>query len=221
MQNFFYSSKLLVINSRKVRALLYFVMWCVGFPLPCSVISLKECVTMSEFPVPKKCYQAEGSAYSECCYTAGTRTTSAGQKMLVHPLGACGRPRVVTCRVQGLDTFLPGFCHCYAIVWTLYHVMQCSVNWDIFNGVERWYVYLYSSGSAVGIATGCGQDEWEAGARVSVGSRHFVSTYRPHRLWGPPSFLSIGCWGPFLRSNAAESWSWPITSIHLHGVMLS
>jgi hypothetical protein len=36
--------------------------------------------------------------------------------------------------------------------------------------------------SAVGIATGYGLDDQEAGVRVPVGSRIFTSPYRPDRL---------------------------------------
>jgi hypothetical protein len=48
--------------------------------------------------------------------------------------------------------------------------------------------------SSVGTATGYELDDRGVGVRVSVGSRIFISPYRPGRLWGPPS-LSNGYGG--------------------------
>jgi hypothetical protein len=51
--------------------------------------------------------------------------------------------------------------------------------------------------SVVGITTGYRLDDRWIGVRVPVGSRIFSSPRRPDRLWGPPSFLSIGYRGIF------------------------
>jgi hypothetical protein len=48
-----------------------------------------------------------------------------------------------------------------------------------------------SPGRAVGIATGYGLDVGEVGVRVPVGSRIYISLYRPDRLWGPPSGKAV------------------------------
>jgi hypothetical protein len=49
------------------------------------------------------------------------------------------------------------------------------------------------------IATGYGLDDQGVGVRVAVGLRMFSSPLRPHRLWGPPSLISNGYKGLFLR----------------------
>jgi hypothetical protein len=49
-----------------------------------------------------------------------------------------------------------------------------------------------SHGSAVGIATGYGLDNFGVGVQVLVGLRILTSPYCPDRLWGPPSLLSNG-----------------------------
>jgi hypothetical protein len=81
-------------------------------------------------------------------------------------------------------------------------------NLDISNT----YVDL-SLVSSVGIATGYGLDDREDVFRVPVESRIFSSESRPDRLWGPPNLLSNRYWGLFRRDKAAETRSWPLTSI--------
>jgi hypothetical protein len=49
-----------------------------------------------------------------------------------------------------------------------------------------------SCGSSVGIATGYGLDEGRFGVLGPVESRISISSYRPDRLWNPPSLLSSG-----------------------------
>jgi hypothetical protein len=44
----------------------------------------------------------------------------------------------------------------------------------------------------VGIATGYGLDDQEAGVQVPVGSRIFTSPCCPDRLWGPHNLLYNG-----------------------------
>jgi hypothetical protein len=57
-----------------------------------------------------------------------------------------------------------------------------------------------SRDSSVGIETGYGLNDRGVGVRVPVeGSRMFSSLLRPDRLWGPPSLLSNGYQGLFLR----------------------
>jgi hypothetical protein len=51
---------------------------------------------------------------------------------------------------------------------------------------------LHRIGSAVGIATGYGQNNQGAVVRVPVGLRILTSPYHPDRLRGPPNHLSIG-----------------------------
>jgi hypothetical protein len=65
--------------------------------------------------------------------------------------------------------------------------------------LSKWYSILETSiiselsrDSAVGIATGYGQDNRGVGVRVLVGSRIFSSLRRPDRIWGPSSLLSNG-----------------------------
>jgi hypothetical protein len=56
-----------------------------------------------------------------------------------------------------------------------------------------------NSDRAVSIATGYGLDDRGVGVRVPVGSRIFTPPARPDRLCGPPSLLSNGYRGIFLR----------------------
>jgi hypothetical protein len=79
----------------------------------------------------------------------------------------------------------------------------CSGRWILRRGSSPG-----SRESAVGIATGCGLDDWRVGVRVPVGASIFSSPRRPDRVWGPPSLLSNGYWGLFSRG-----WSWHFTSI--------
>jgi hypothetical protein len=62
-----------------------------------------------------------------------------------------------------------------------------------------------SRGSVVGIATGYGLDDIVVGFQSPVGSRILSSPRRPYRLWGPPSLLSNGYQGLFLRGGGREA----------------
>jgi hypothetical protein len=67
-------------------------------------------------------------------------------------------------------------------------------------GVNNLYDILnVSRNSSVGIATAYGLDDGEVGVRVPVGSIIFASPCCPDRLCGPPSILSKGYRGLFLR----------------------
>jgi hypothetical protein len=59
----------------------------------------------------------------------------------------------------------------------------------IYYSAKQFSIVL-SRISAVGVATGYGLDDQGVGVRVPVGARIFTSPRRPHRLWGPPNFLS-------------------------------
>jgi hypothetical protein len=65
------------------------------------------------------------------------------------------------------------------------------------------FISIRSRGNAVGIATGYWLNDREVGVRVPVGSRIFISPYRPDRLWGPPNFLPKLHWGSFPGVKAA------------------
>jgi hypothetical protein len=93
------------------------------------------------------------------------------------------------------------------------------------NGKSKLFMYR----------NGYGVDGWGVGVWVSVGAAFFSSPCRPDRLWGPPSLLSSGYWGYFLRlkqpgreaahSNAEIKNTWLYIYIHslirLHGVMFN
>jgi hypothetical protein len=51
-------------------------------------------------------------------------------------------------------------------------------------------------GDIISITTGYGLDDRRVGVRVLVGSIVFTSSYRPNRLWSPPSFLLNGHGAP-------------------------
>jgi hypothetical protein len=65
----------------------------------------------------------------------------------------------------------------------------------------------FRRGSAVGIVTGYGLDGWGVGVRVPLGSRIFISPYRPDRFWGPPNLLSNVYGGSFPGGKAPGQWS--------------
>jgi hypothetical protein len=56
---------------------------------------------------------------------------------------------------------------------------------------------FWNRDSSVGIATGYGLEDREAGVRVSVGSTIFAFPQRLDRFWIPPSLLSNGYGGLF------------------------
>jgi hypothetical protein len=61
---------------------------------------------------------------------------------------------------------------------------------------------VWGTSDTAGIATGYGLDVRGVGVRVLVGSRMsriFSSPRRPDRFWGPPSLLTNGYRGLFLR----------------------
>jgi len=57
--------------------------------------------------------------------------------------------------------------------------------------------------------------------RVSISRQEqgycFSSPPRPDRLWGPPNLLPNGYRGSSHGGEAAEAWSWPLTSIYCRG----
>jgi hypothetical protein len=59
------------------------------------------------------------------------------------------------------------------------------------SGLTFVLVFLSSCGTAVDIAIGYGLYGRGFGVGVPVRSGMFTSPYRPDRLWGPPSLLSI------------------------------
>jgi hypothetical protein len=62
-------------------------------------------------------------------------------------------------------------------------------------------------GKSVGIATSYELDDRGIGARALVGSKIFLSPYRPDRLQDPPNFLSNGYDGFFTGNIAGRSCS--------------
>jgi hypothetical protein len=74
---------------------------------------------------------------------------------------------------------------------------------DLFQDInitfDIYYLWNRSRGSAVGIATGYGLDDWGVGVRVPVGSRISTSPNRPDRLCGSPNLLSNAYRGLVLR----------------------
>jgi hypothetical protein len=65
----------------------------------------------------------------------------------------------------------------------------------LMEAVHFLLIYCYrkrSRGSAVGIATGYGLDDWGVGVRVPVRLRIFSPPNCPDRLWSPPNLLSNG-----------------------------
>jgi hypothetical protein len=93
------------------------------------------------------------------------------------------------------------------------HCQECRrilIKIRLIVVITMWHIKIRDS--AVGIATGYGQNDREVGVQVPVGSRIFTSPSRPDLLWGPPSLLFNGYWGLFPRGKAGGAWSWPITS---------
>jgi hypothetical protein len=84
--------------------------------------------------------------------------------------------------------------------WSRLHVVLLIVIIIIF-----WFLFG-SRDSSVGIATG-----WTA--RVRFPARFIFSPQRPLRLWGPPSLLSNGYRGLFLRGQSSRGLN---LTTHLH-----
>jgi hypothetical protein len=85
----------------------------------------------------------------------------------------------------------------------LIYTWQHSYFMYILHLIFLYFIVYSNNPSAVGIATGYGLDDRGVGVRVPVESRMFSSPRRPHRLWGPPNFLSSGYRGFFPRGKAA------------------
>jgi hypothetical protein len=68
--------------------------------------------------------------------------------------------------------------------------------------VSHIEVYRVSQYSAVCIVTSYWLNDRGVGVRVAVGSRIFISPYRPDRLWGPTDLLSDEYRGLFHRGKA-------------------
>jgi hypothetical protein len=102
---------------------------------------------------------------------------------------------------------------------------------------QGFSVGMFSRGSSVGIAMGCGLDGrgWIPGR----GKRYFCTLQRPDRLWGPPTLLSQDTYSSFPGDKTAGEWSWllvlpsssaefknggaipPLPYTRLHGMLLS
>jgi hypothetical protein len=78
-----------------------------------------------------------------------------------------------------------------------FSVVECYVFHFAFENSNSYLSNNRSRNSAVGIATGYGLDDREAGVRVPVRSRIFTSPYLPDRLWRPPNFYTMGTGGTF------------------------
>jgi hypothetical protein len=90
---------------------------------------------------------------------------------------------------------LEGATSCSSRGLLLFYVIT-FYKWHL-NYTSMAYITYRSRDSAVGIATGCGLEDWEFGVRVLVESRIFSSPHPPVRFWGLPSLLPNGYWGPF------------------------
>jgi hypothetical protein len=97
----------------------------------------------------------------------------------------------------------------YKTTWQLILINTCAFL--ILDLLSRYINILSSRGSAVGIATGYGLDDKGVGIRVPVGSRIFISSCRPDRLWGPTN-LSNEYGGSIPGVIADWAWIWPLTS---------
>jgi hypothetical protein len=98
------------------------------------------------------------------------------------------------------NLFIQGFqfCSVQIIVWfySCYFILFYEMSKVIYALITG---HDCSRDSVVGTATGYGLDDRGVTIRVPVGSRIFSSPNRPELLWGPPSHLSYGYWGLFLR----------------------
>jgi hypothetical protein len=90
--------------------------------------------------------------------------------------------------------------------------LRISVTYMLLLLQIKLYMYkVMSRNSVVGIATGCGMDDWRIGVRVPLSSRIFSSPRVPGFGVHPASY-PMGTGGKFPGGKAAGAWSWPLTS---------
>jgi hypothetical protein len=82
--------------------------------------------------------------------------------------------------------------------WQLHKIARWEYT-QLLVIIHNYHLITGSRDSAVSIATGHGLDDGEVTVRVPIESRIFSSPRHPDQFWGPPSLLSNGYWGLFLR----------------------
>jgi hypothetical protein len=96
------------------------------------------------------------------------------------------------------------YCLNVFVLWVLLYMNNSTAPnplWPLWQRKVPGSVYLHSSceNRCEPWVTDYGLDDGGAGVRVPVGSRSFSSPRRPDRLRFPPSLISNGYWGLFLR----------------------